>query len=74
MTVLNKRVVFQNDAGGVSVLIPCECGLTIEEIAAKDVPTGRPYKIIDAADIPTDRSERAAWTVDEADLTDGVGE
>jgi hypothetical protein len=31
------------------------------------------YKIIDASEIPTDRSNRAAWTVDEADLTDGFG-
>jgi hypothetical protein len=61
---------------GVAVIIPArfeDCGLTIEEIAAKDVPTGLPYKIVDVADIPTDRSQRAAWTVDEADLTDGVG-
>lgn len=69
----NKRVVFQNDDGGVSVLIPCDCGLTIEEIAEKDVPTGKPYKIVDALDIPKDRSQREAWTVDARDLTDGVG-
>jgi hypothetical protein len=45
----------------------------IEAIAQKDVPAGKPYKIIDAADLPTDRTNRNAWTVDEADLTDGVG-
>jgi len=73
MIDLNKRIVFQNDEGGVSVLIPCECGLTIEEIAAKDVPTGRPFKIVDVSDVPTDRSQRMAWSVDEADLIDGVG-
>ncbi|CDZ52311.1 hypothetical protein [Neorhizobium galegae] len=70
---LSKRIVFQNDEGGVSVLIPAECGLTLEQIAAKDVPTGKPYKIVDMAEIPSDRSQRIAWTVDEADLTDGVG-
>ena len=69
----NKRIIYQNDEGGVAVIIPCECGLTIEQIAAKDVPTGKAYKIVDAADIPTDRQWRAEWTVDEADLTDGVG-
>jgi hypothetical protein len=31
------------------------------------------YKIVDASEIPTDRSDRDAWTVDEADLTDGFG-
>ena len=69
----NKRIIYQNDTGGVAVLIPADCGLTIEQIAAKDVPTGKVYKIVDAADIPTDRQWRAEWTVDEADLTDGVG-
>ena len=70
---MDQRIVYQNDDGGVSVIIPCNCGLTIEEIAAKDVPTGRPYKIVDVADIPTDRQWRDQWTVDIADLTDGVG-
>lgn len=71
--MLEKRIIFKNDEGGVSVLVPCDCDLTIEEIAAKDVPTGRPYKIVDASDIPEDRTWRDHWTVDEADLTDGVG-
>lgn len=71
---LNKRILYQNDDGRVSIIIPCNCGLTIEEIAAKDVPTGKPYKVVDVSDIPTDRSERMAWTVDPADLTDGVGQ
>ena len=69
----NKRIIYQNDTGGVAVLIPADCGLTIEEIAAKDVPTGKPYKIVDVSEIPTDRQWRNDWTVDEADLTDGVG-
>ena len=69
----NKRIIYQNDEGGVAIIIPCECGLTIEEIAAKDVPTGKAYKIVDVADIPTDRQWRNEWAVDEADLTDGVG-
>ena len=69
----NKRIIYQNDEGGVAVIIPAECGLTIEEIAAKDVPTGKAYKIVDVSDVPTDREWRNEWTVDEADLTDGVG-
>ena len=70
---MNNRIIYQNDNGGVAVIIPCDCGLTIEQIAAKDVPTGKPYKIVDVTDIPSDRSERDAWSVDAADLTDGVG-
>ncbi len=30
-------------------------------IAAKDVPTGKPFKILDVADIPIDRTFRNAW-------------
>ena len=71
---MDKRIIYQNDSGGVSVIIPNPAsGLSIEEIAAKDVPTGKPYKIVDVSAIPTDRAERNNWTVDEADLTDGVG-
>ena len=56
-----KRIVYQNDEGGISIIVPADCGLTIEEIAAKDVPAGKPFKIVDVADIPTDRTFRDAW-------------
>ena len=59
---MNLRIIYPNDDGGVSVIVPAaECGLTIEEIAAKDVPAGKPFKIVDVADIPTDRTFRDAW-------------
>lgn len=61
---MNERIIFPNGSG-ISVLIPAaECGLPITEIARKDVPAGVPYKIIQAADIPTDRSQRALWAAD----------
>jgi len=60
--VTDKRIIYPTDEGGVAVIIPApDCGLTIEEIAAKDVPQGKPYKIVDASDIPTDRTFRDAW-------------
>lgn len=70
------RIIYQSEEGGVSIIIPTPEALAlygIQAIAQKDVPAGRPYKIVAASDIPTDRSERDAWTVDEADLTDGIG-
>jgi hypothetical protein len=73
---MNQRIIYPTDDGGVAILIPApECLVehTIEEIAVKDVPAGKPYKIVDVSDIPTDRTFRDAWTVDEEDLTDGVG-
>ena len=61
---MNQRIIYPTPEGGVAVIIPADCGLTIEQIAAKDVPSGTPYLIIDASLIPTDRSQRDAWTAD----------
>jgi len=62
---MTQRIIYPNDDGGVSIIILADCGLTIEEIAAKDVPQGKPYKIVDVADIPTDRTFRDAWQYEE---------
>ena len=59
---MNSRIIYPNDDGGISIVIPApECGLSIEEIATRSVPAGKPYKIVDVADIPTDRTFRNAW-------------
>jgi hypothetical protein len=71
---MSQRIIYTNNDGSVSVIVPApECGLTIEQIALKDVPFGKPFKIINASDLPSDRASRNAWTVDAVDLTDGVG-
>ncbi len=62
---MNQRIIYPTDDGGVAVIIPADCGLTIEEIAAKDVPAGKPYKIVDVSDIPEDRTFRNAWQMAE---------
>jgi hypothetical protein len=59
---MDKKIVYQNDEGGISIIVPADCGLTIEEIAAKDVPAGKAYNIVDVSEIPTDRTFRDAWT------------
>ena len=63
----DKRIIYPNDEGGVSVIIPSDnCGLSVEDIARKDVPTGKAYQIVDVADVPSDRSFRNAWTYTES--------
>lgn len=58
----NVRIIFPNDERGVSVLTPVpNCGLTLEEIIAKDVPAGKPHQVVDKSEIPTDRTFRNAW-------------
>jgi hypothetical protein len=72
---MDQRIIYPKDDGGVAILIPTpECLLThtIEEIAAKDVPAGKPYKIISASNMPSDRTFRNAWEV-QIDEPDGVG-
>lgn len=71
-----NRIIYKTDEGGVAVIIPTDKALqshTIQEIAEKDVPQGKPYKIVSVDDIPSDRTFRNAWEADEATLTDGVG-
>jgi hypothetical protein len=59
---MNSRIIYPTDDGGVAIIVPADCGLTIEQIATKDVPAGKSYKIVDVADIPTDRTFRGAWS------------
>jgi hypothetical protein len=79
-------IIYKNDTGGVNVIFPIAgCGLTTEEIASKDVPHGRPFKIVDIEDLPLDGTLNEhgipnidktlfnQWTVDESDLNDGIG-
>lgn len=71
------KIIYKNESGGVSILHPTDEALsfmTIDEIAKKDVPTGLAFAIVEDSEIPEDRTFRDAWTVDEATLTDGVGE
>lgn len=77
----DKRIIYKNTdssiSSDVSIIIPTPEALqsmTIEQIAKKDVPTGLKYKIVDMSDISSDRTFRDAWTIDETELTDGVGE
>jgi hypothetical protein len=62
---MTQRIIYQTDERGVAVVIPTPEALetmTIEQIAAKDVPAGKEYHIVDASEIPTDRTFRNAWT------------
>jgi hypothetical protein len=73
---MNQRIIYKTDEGGVAVIVPTDEAMrshSIQEIAEKDVPAGKPFKIVSVDDIPSDRTFRNAWEADEADLTDGVG-
>ena len=65
-----KRIIYPTDNGGVAIIIPvpdwlAQEGNTIELLASINVPEGKPYKIINTADVPTDRTFRDAWEYQE---------
>jgi hypothetical protein len=51
-------------ATGVAIITPSG-ELSIEEVAAKDVPAGVPYKIVNDDEVPSDRTFRNAWEYSE---------
>lgn len=68
-----RVIIYPNETGGVAVVMPAiECGLSVEDIARKDVPAGVPYMIVDASTLPRDLTFFDAW---EADFSapDGYG-
>jgi hypothetical protein len=74
------KIIYQQTDGSVAVITPADLRdinnkliFTIEQVALKDVPTGLKFKIVADDVVPSDRTFRNAWSVDEATLTDGVG-
>lgn len=65
-----RRIVFDDTNGSVIVLIPVlESGLSLEEIAKKDVPTGVDYSIVDVSELPPSRLFRNAWKLEDGILS-----
>jgi hypothetical protein len=71
------KIIYLQDDDTIACIVPTPEALrtmTIEQIAKKDVPTGKAYKIIEDNELPNSREFRNAWTINEAELTDGVGD
>ena len=59
-----QRIIYPTANGGVVVVVPTPDYLlthTIEDCAAKDVPQGVPFQIVDVTEVPSDRTFRNAW-------------
>ena len=70
------KIIYKNSDESIAIIHPSREAIefmTIEEIALKDVPTGLAFAIIEDSEIPTDRTFRDAWTIDDSLLTDGIG-
>ena len=61
---MSKLIVYETENKNIAIVVATdECGLTVEQVAAKDVPTGTAFTIIDAKDAPASREHREAWEV-----------
>ena len=72
-----KRIIYKNPDNTVGIIVPSDNALkimSIEQIARKDVPSGLKYKIVDVFEVSIDWEFRIALSIDDAELTDGVGE
>ena len=72
-----QKIIFKNEDNSIAIITPTDEALsfaTIEQIAEKDVPYDLPYWIVDTSNIPTDRTFRSAWEIDESlGSPDGFG-
>ena len=59
------KIIYQNKEGSISIIHPTG-ELSIEEVAAKDVPEGVAYEIVEDDAIPADRFFRNAWVANGA--------
>jgi hypothetical protein len=57
-------IIFPQDDNKVSVVIPApEFADQIEAVAHKDVPAGKPFRIVDNSELPSrDSRDRWLWT------------
>jgi hypothetical protein len=72
---MTQVIIYNQDNGIPAIVMPTQEALdqhSIFEIAIKDVPAGKKFKIIDDSELPQDIPQEA-WVIDESDLTDGVG-
>ncbi len=72
-----KKIIFKNQDNSIGIITPTDETLsfaTIEQIAEKDVPHNLPYWIVEDSVIPTDRTFRSAWEINESfGKLDGFG-
>jgi hypothetical protein len=70
---MNQKIIYVQDDGTVAITFSSPEVIEqygIEAIALKDVPPGKPFKIVNTSDIPSDLTFWEAW---EADMSNPDG-
>ena len=64
-----KVIAYKKEDNSISIIYPSIEVLrfaSLEQVAEKDVPYNLPYWFVSEDDIPTDRTYRDAWEIDES--------
>jgi len=62
----DTRFIYTDDDGNLCIVVPSDnTSLTLDQIKAKDCPTGKTVYTVNKSAIPSDRSFRNAWTYTE---------
>lgn len=72
---MGQIAIFVQDNGIPAVVFPTPEALAVfsmQQIAVNSIPVGKPFKIMESSELPEEPQE--TWEVNEADLTDGIGE
>jgi hypothetical protein len=66
-----KYIIYQQPDGYAGLIIPnMNCELTLEQIAAKDVPNGSPFLIKTREELPPDFKFFRSWVVQGSDVVE----
>lgn len=71
-----NRIIYLEENNQVAVIIPAQDVLDtvgLKSIAEKDVPQDLPYWFVNDTDIPSDRTDRNRWVLEDMSEPDGFG-
>lgn len=57
----HQSILYAQPSGAVTLMTPADCGLSVEQIAQKDVPSGTPYYIVDTDSLTANTAFFNSW-------------
>jgi hypothetical protein len=73
---MKNRIIYKNKDNSVAILVPAQEVLDtvgLKAIAEKDVPQDLPYWLVNDTYIPSDRTDRDRWILEDMPEPDGFG-
>ena len=70
------KIVFKNKDNSIGIITPTDEALrfaTVIQVAEKDVPKDLPYWLVNDTDIPSDRTNRDRWVLEDMPEPAGFG-